>query len=311
MRSLDQAGYAPSQLRLWRLAGRSCAGLILTGGVTGSGKSTTAQLFLETLPGLELKAIYTVEDPIEYPIRGVHQIEVLRDLGSEDETRRRYARVLQALLRGDPDGVFIGEVRDRMTAGFALQIAATGHLSMSTLHVRMISNMVPRLTDSDMGLSRGALTNPDIINLLAFQSLVPLVCPVCALEPAAAAEADPEVAELLQVLDEKFRVPTARMRFKNAGGCTACQHRGTAGRTVVAEMWQPDRRWLQMVRSGDDYEALLYYRGLSDRDFGSGDMTGKTVFEHALSKAIAGRVDPRVCNDFQTFERFEILEPAA
>jgi general secretion pathway protein E len=311
MRSLDEAGYAPSQLRLWRLAGRSCAGLILTGGVTGSGKSTTAQLFLETLPGLDRKAVYTVEDPIEYPIQGVHQIEVLRDLGSEEETRRRYARVLQALLRGDPDGVFIGEIRDRMTAGFALQIAATGHLSMSTLHVRMISNMIPRLTNSDMGLSRGALTNPDIINLLVFQSLVPLVCPACALTPPAAAEADPEVAELLEILRDKFRVPTHRMRFKNPAGCPACRHRGTAGRTVVAEMWQPDRRWLQMVRAGDDYEALLHYRSLSDRDFCSGDMTGKSVFEHALYKAIAGLVDPRQCNDFQTFERFEILEATA
>lgn len=311
MRSLDEAGYAPSQLRLWRLAGRSCAGLILTGGVTGSGKSTTAQFFLETLPDLDCKALYTVEDPIEYPIRGVHQIEVLRDLGSEEETRRRYARVLQALLRADPDGVFIGEIRDRMTAGFALQIAATGHLSMSTLHVRMISNMVPRLTDpEDMGLSRAALTNPDIINLLVFQALVPLACRLCALPPAAAAEADPEVAELLEILREKFRVPTDRMRFKKPGGCPACKRRGTAGRTVVAEMWQPDRRWLQMVRSGDDYEALLYYRSLSDRDFCSDNMTGKTVFEHALSKAIAGRVDPRVCNDFQSFERFEILEAA-
>lgn len=311
MRSLDQAGYAPSQLRLWRLAGRSCAGLILTGGVTGSGKSTTAQLFLETLPGLDRKAIYTVEDPIEYPIQGVHQIEVLRDLGSDEETRRRYARVLQALLRGDPDGVFIGEIRDRMTAGFALQIAATGHLSMSTLHVRMISNMVPRLTDSEMGLSRGALTNPGIVNLLAFQSLVPLVCPACALAPPAAAEADAEVAELLEILRDKFRVPTGRMRFRNPEGCRDCRQRGTGGRTVVAEMWQPDRRWLQMVRAAEDYEALLHYRSLSDRDFCSANMTGKTVFEHALFKAIEGLVDPRVCNDFEAVERFEILEAAA
>lgn len=317
MRTLDDAGYAPSHLRLWRIAGRSASGLILVAGVVGSGKSTSMKIFIETLPGLPFKAIYTVEDPIEYEIRGAHQIEVLRDLGDDNETRRRYAKAMKGLLRADLDGCFIGEVRDGLTAGFALQISETGHLSLATVHVHLISSIVPRLTNDDVGLSRQALTSPNIINLLVYQSLVPLLCQKCAEPPDVASAADPEVAELLAFLKTEFKVPTHRMRFKHVGGCAACgasgdrAGRGTTGRTVVAEMWQPDRTWLQHVRAGDDYAGLLHYRSHSDADFCSENMDGKTVFEHALFKAIHGQIDPRECNTFDSFERFEILRRPA
>jgi len=307
VKTLAEAGYSPSHLKLWQIAGRSGSGLIFVAGVTNSGKSTSMKLFIETLPGLDTKAIMTVEDPIEYEIFGAHQIEVLRDLSDEDETRRRYAKAMKGLLRADLDGCFIGEVRDGLTAGFALQISETGHLSMGTLHVHLICNIVPRLTNEQVGLSRQALTSPNIINTLVYQALVPLLCPVCADTPDVAAEMDPEVAEFLYVLDSKFKVPNTSLRFKHAAGCTACRGRGTAGRTIVAEMWQPDRQWLQLVREGDDYGALLHYRFHSNGDFFSENMTGKTVFEHTFFKALSGLVDPRECNSFETFERFEIM----
>ena len=117
---------------------------VLLSGVTSSGKSTSLKSFIETLPGLDQRAIYTVEDPIEYEIAGAHQIEVLRDMASDDETRRRYAEVMRALMRSDPDGVMLGEIRDKLTALFALQIAETGHLAMGTVHAHLISNIIPR-----------------------------------------------------------------------------------------------------------------------------------------------------------------------
>ena len=306
MKSLVEAGYSSSQLKQWRSAGRSCSGLILVTGVVGSGKSTSMKLFIETLPDLESKAINTVEDPIEYEIRGAHQTEV-PSAQDEQEKRRRWGDVMRAMLRADPDGCFIGEIRDDLTAGFALQFSESGHLSMATLHAHLISNIVPRLTNANMGLNRQALTNPNILNLLVYQALVPVLCTACAETPAVAAARDHEVAELLDLLTTKFSVATENLRFKRDGGCACCKGRGTVGRTIVAEMWLPDRQWLALVRKDEDYAALLHYRSHSDGDLASENMNGKTVFEHALYKALHGQIDPRECHSFDSFERFEVL----
>jgi type II secretory ATPase GspE/PulE/Tfp pilus assembly ATPase PilB-like protein len=303
------AGYAPSHLRLLRLAARAGKGIVLLAGVTSSGKSTSLKSFIETMPGLDQKAIYTVEDPIEYEIAGAHQIEVLRDIANDDETRRRYAEVMRALMRSDPDGVMLGEIRDKLTALFALQIAETGHLAMGTVHAHLVSNIIPRLTNDQIGISRQALTGPNIINLLVYQALVPTLCRHCALPTAHALALDPDVAEIDEVLRRRFRLPTSSLRWARPGGCAACAERGTRGKTIVAEMLQPDRTWLRHVRHNDDDAALQHFRSTSDRAFDSPDMTGKTVFEHALFKALRGEIDARTCEEFDGFERFEILPP--
>ncbi len=306
----DNAGYAPSHLHLLRLAGRSGKGIVLLSGVTSSGKSTSLKSFIETLPGLEQKAIYTVEDPIEYEIAGAHQIEVLRDIADDDQTRRRYAEVMRALMRSDPDGVMLGEIRDKLTALFALQIAETGHLAMGTVHAHLISNIIPRLTNDQIGVSRQALTGPNIINLLVYQALVPKLCRHCALATPQALAIDSDAREIDEVLRRRFRLSTTSLRWTRPGGCIACDGRGTRGKTIVAEMMQPDRLWLRHVRNNDDDAALQHFRAVGDRVFESGDMTGKTVFEHALWKALQGDIDVRNCEEFDGFERFEIL-PAA
>ncbi|MFL6700012.1 MAG: GspE/PulE family protein [Vitreoscilla sp.] len=303
----DAAGYAPSHLRLLRLAGRAGKGIVLLSGVTSSGKSTSLKSFIETLPGLEQKAIYTVEDPIEYEIAGAHQIEVLRDIANDDETRRRYAEVMRALMRSDPDGVMLGEIRDKLTALFALQIAETGHLAMGTVHAHLISNIIPRLTNDQIGVSRQALTGPNILNLLVYQALVPKLCRCCALPTALALRVDSDAREIEEVLRRRFGLATARLRWTRPEGCAACQGRGTHGKTIVAEMLQPDRVWLRHVRNNDDDAALQHFRSSSNRLFDSPDMTGKTVFEHALFKALQGEIDVRNCEEFDGFERFEIL----
>ena len=305
--TFEKAGYARSQLRLLREAGRSGKGIVLIAGVTSSGKSTSLKCLIETLPGLESKAVYTVEDPIEYEIRGAHQIEVLRDLADDDLTNARYADTMRALMRGDPDGVMMGEIRDRLTAMFALQIAETGHLAMGTVHAHLISTIVPRLTNDQIGLSRQALTGPNILNLLVYQALVPKLCTACADTTPTAVEADPDVAEIVEVLEKKYRVPTHRLRWEHRGGCPHCQWRGIRGKTIVAEMLRPDRTWLRHVRNNEDDAAVLHFRSQSDGDFLSPDMTGKTVFEHTLWKALQGEVDVRSCEEFDSFARFEVL----
>ena len=303
----DAAGYAPSHQRLLRLAGRAGKGIVLLSGVTSSGKSTSLKSFIETLPGLDQKAIYTVEDPIEYEIVGAHQIEVLRDIANDDETRRRYAEVMRALMRSDPDGVMLGEIRDKLTALFALQIAETGHLAMGTVHAHLISNIIPRLTNDQIGVSRQALTGPNILNLLVYQALVPRLCRCCSLPTAMAIRLDPDAREIEGVLRRRFGLSTAGLRWTRPEGCAACQGRGTHGKTIVAEMLQPDRVWLRHVRNNDDDAALQHFRSFGNRVFDSPDMSGKTVFEHALYKALQGEIDVRNCEEFDGFERFEIL----
>jgi len=259
------------------------------------------------LPGLAHKAIYTVEDPIEYEIAGAHQIEVLRDMANDDETRRRYAEVMRALMRSDPDGVMLGEIRDKLTALFALQIAETGHLALGTVHAHLISNIIPRLTNDQIGVSRQALTGPNILNLLVYQALVPRLCRCCALPTSIALRVDVDVREIDEVLRRRFAIDTAGLRWTRPGGCPACQGRGSAGKTIVAEMLQPDRTWLRHVRNNDDDAALQHFRASGNRSFSSPDMNGKTVFEHALYKALQGEIDVRNCEEFDGFERFEIL----
>ncbi|MEY4564609.1 MAG: hypothetical protein RLZZ618_3886 [Pseudomonadota bacterium] len=306
--TFEGAGYAPSQLKLLREAGRSGKGIVLIAGVTSSGKSTSLKCLIETLPGLESKAIYTVEDPIEYEIRGAHQIEVLRDLADEELTESRYADTMRALLRGDPDGVMLGEIRDRLTAMFALQIAETGHLAMGTVHAHLLSTIVPRLTNDQIGVSRQALTGPNILNLLIYQALVPRLCRSCADHTDVAAARDADIAELVGVLKTRFKVCTTTLRWQHPGGCAVCQGRGTCGKTLVAEMLRPDRTWLRLVRQNDDDAAVTHFRSASDGNFFSPDMTGKTVFEHTLWKALQGEVDVRNCEEFDSFTRFELTE---
>lgn len=304
--TFDKAGYAPSQLRLLREAGRGGKGIVLIAGVTSSGKSTSLKCLIETLPGLETKSIYTVEDPIEYEIKGAHQIEVLRDLADEDLTTSRYADAMRALMRGDPDGVMMGEIRDRLTAMFALQIAETGHLAMGTVHAHLISTIIPRLTNDQIGVSRQALTGPNILNLLVYQALVPVLCHHCADSTQTAMRCDADVREIVSTLESRFKLPTERLRWMHPGGCAACAGRGTKGKTLVAEMLRPDRTWLRLVRNGDDDAAVMHFRSTSDGNFLSADMTGKTVFEHALWKALQGQIDVRNCEEFDSFSRFEI-----
>lgn len=306
-----KAGYAQSHIKLLRSAAIAGKGMILIAGVTGSGKTTSLKNFIETLPGLHEKAIFTVETPIEYEIQDCHQMEVPQDQLDEAVTQQNFAKVFKGLMRGDLDVCSVGEVRDGMTGNFLLQMSETGHMGMGTVHIHMLTNIAPRLTNKDIGLTRQQLTSPHILNLLVYQALVPMLCKHCCLsleESLADAEIAEEIAELVELSRSKLFVPTEGMRFRRLGGCQHCKGRGTMGRRLVAEMFQPDRRWLELVRSGDDYGALAHYRSFSDGDLCSDNMTGKVVFEHALLRAIRGEIDPRECDQFETFERFELSE---
>lgn len=322
--SYEELGYAPSQSALMRDAANMPSGFILFSGVTGSGKTTTLKSFVETHPGQGSMAFYSIEDPVEYPLKGVHQIVLQRDLMDTAGSMRQYNETVASLVRSDPDVVIVGEFRDMASARAGQQIVETGHLALGTVHAHLMSGIVPRLTNEEIGMSRDVLTNPNMLSLLAYQALVPRLCVQCRLgyedalrvaeqrdqsNPQGSFEAQ-HLRELLQVLDERFRVSTSGLRFRNPCGCKACGNRGTRGVTVVAEMMIPDRRWLELTRGGLDYEATVHYRQMSDGRFDTPSMTGKTVLEHALFKALDGMVDPRQCQRFDSLKRFDLSASA-
>lgn len=316
-----QLGYSESQRLMMLDVSNMPSGFVIFAGVTGSGKTTTLKTFIETHPGNGTMAIYSMEDPVEYPLRGVHQIALQRDISNVEGSKRMYNEVVASLMRADPDIVIVGEIRDGATAGAGQQIVETGHMALGTVHAHLISGIVPRLTNEEIGMSRDVLTNPNMLSLLAYQALTPKLCIHCRMEGDEAVELAREsdsknpdisneakqIGDIIEAIGSRFSLNAGNMRYKRVGGCEQCNFRGTKGVTVVAEMVIPDRKWLEYTRDGKDYEAMIHYRQMSDKRFDTDNMNGKTIFEHTLSKAFKSEVDPRQCERFDNFKRFDTL----
>lgn len=301
--TFQDLGYERSQCDLWEQAQSTPSGAVLIAGVTGSGKSTTQKSFIELNPAAPVMSIYTVEDPVEYPIKYTHQIPIQRDLSKPDESSKKYADAITALMRGDLDVCMLGEVRDRPSATAMQQLTETGHMGLGTVHAHLLSGIVPRLCNPEIGMSREVITGPNMLTLLVYQALVPKLCLECALSTDEVLQQAPETTTIVDQLTA-LGLPVPEFRWKRQGGCSCCKSRGTNGLTVVAEMMMPTEEWLKPTREGRDPDAVEAYRSVSDGDLLSSNMDGKTVFEHTLYKAANGWVDARQCQRFDNFARF-------
>jgi general secretion pathway protein E len=193
-------------------------GVLLITGPTGSGKTTTLYASLLRLNTPE-KKIFTVEDPIEYQLAGINQVQIKPQIGLS------FAHVLRAILRQDPDIIMIGEIRDRETAEIAVQSALTGHLVLSTLHTNDAASAVTRLLD--MGVEDYLLTST--VNGIAAQRLVRTLCRHCR-------EAYEPLPELIAQLGVEERAGTGPPRLFRARGCEHCSGTGYFGRTSIIEV---------------------------------------------------------------------------
>ncbi len=191
-------------------------GILLVTGPTGSGKSTTLYSLLRTIDGLRRK-IVTVEDPVEYRIPLVRQVQTHSEIGLT------FASALRSILRQDPDVILIGEIRDRETAEIAVRAALTGHLVFSTLHTNTALGAIPRLVD--MGVDPFLLKS-SLIGVLA-QRLMRKVCTACA------QAYEPTDDELALFSDQD--IPDALM-LKRAQGCKRCRQSGYEGRSGIHEI---------------------------------------------------------------------------
>ncbi len=215
--TLDQLGFMPEDLKQFNTFISRPHGMILVTGPTGSGKTTTLYAALNKLNRLEHKII-TIEDPIEYQLKGITQMQVLPQIGFD------FARGLRSMLRHDPDIMMVGEVRDYETAEMAIRSSLTGHLVFSTLHTNDAAGAVTRLVD--MGVEPFLIASTMIASIA--QRLVRRICPRCAESYM------PEQA----ILDE-LHIPAdelAGAKFMRGRGCEACRHTGYKGRLAIYEI---------------------------------------------------------------------------
>jgi type II secretory ATPase GspE/PulE/Tfp pilus assembly ATPase PilB-like protein len=190
-------------------------GIVLVTGPTGSGKTTTLYAALSKINDVERKII-TIEDPVEYQLRGVNQIQVNAKSGLS------FAAGLRAILRHDPDVVLVGEIRDKETAEIAVQASLTGHLVFSTLHTNDAPGAATRLVD--MGIEPYLIASS--VEVIVAQRLVRVICPKCK-EEVPASELETARAEFGELVPE---------RLYRGVGCRNCQNTGYRGRQGIFEV---------------------------------------------------------------------------
>jgi general secretion pathway protein E len=218
---------------------RSAHGIILVTGPTGSGKTTTLYAALSTINTTDINII-TIEDPIEYQIDGIGQIQVNRKI---DLT---FAKGLRSIVRQDPDVILVGEIRDLETAEIAIQSALTGHLVFSTLHTNDSASAVTRLID--MGIEPFLVTS-SIISILA-QRLVRVICKDCK-------EAYTPDQESLQNIGLTPEMLEGNQIYRGRG-CPSCLNTGYMGRTGIFELMGLDDTVKNMILKTSDANAIKH-----------------------------------------------------
>jgi general secretion pathway protein E len=215
-------------------------GMVLVTGPTGSGKTTTLYTGLLRLNTVARK-IVTVEDPIEYQLTGINQIQVKPQIGLN------FANLLRSILRQDPDVIMIGEIRDLETAQIAVQAALTGHLVLSTLHTNSAASTMTRLRD--MGLEDYLMTAT--LKAVLAQRLVRRLCPLCK-------TAEPAPAALIERfgLERLAAGKAITLYHHHPIGCPECRGTGFRGRRAIAELLVPNRAIDQLIFDGADDAAI-------------------------------------------------------
>jgi general secretion pathway protein E len=213
-------------------------GMVLVTGPTGSGKTTTLYTGLLKLNTVA-RNVVTVEDPIEYQLAGINQIQVKPQIGLN------FANLLRSILRQDPDVIMIGEIRDLETVQIAVQAALTGHLVLSTIHTNSAAATMTRLRD--MGLEDYLMTAT--LKAVLAQRLVRRLCPVCRTP-------DPAPSALIERLDLERLAPAETITLFHPKGCPACRGTGYRGRRAIAELLVPNRAIDRLIFEGADDSAI-------------------------------------------------------
>ncbi len=244
--SLDVVGFAAEDLRRFRRYIKEPYGMVLVTGPTGSGKTTTLYAALNEIKSEEDKII-TIEDPVEYQIRGITQIPVNEKKGLT------FARGLRSILRHDPDKILVGEIRDAETAQIAINSALTGHLVFTTVHANNVVDVLGRFLN--MGVEPYNFVSA--LNCILAQRLVRQICDFCAIEVA---YSDAELVENgLEPADWQG------FKFREGTGCMECGGTGFRGRSAIHELLELDdevREMLLEKRPGSEIRKKARDKGM-------------------------------------------------
>jgi type IV pilus assembly protein PilB len=221
-------------------------GMILSTGPTGSGKTTSIYAILKILNTRE-KNITTIEDPVEYRIKGANQIQV------NTRTNLTFANGLRSVLRQDPNIIFVGEIRDNETAGIAVNAALTGHLVLSTLHTNDAATAIPRLVDMKVEPYLVAST----VNIVIAQRLVRKICEVCKVSTVMSLE---ELAKSfpMEAIKRHFIPvgPKREIRVYLGKGCKSCHFTGYAGRLGIFEVLEVTKEIRELIAEKADSDVI-------------------------------------------------------
>ena len=258
LKKIDEIGITEKNLEILKKALSSPNGIFLVTGPTGSGKSTTLYASLNEINNVTEKII-TVEDPVEYKLKGIQQVQVNAKVGLT------FAGALRSILRQDPDIIMIGEIRDLETLEIAIKAALTGHLVISTLHtneaVRAINRMI------DMGADPFMVAT-SLVGVEA-QRLVKTICPYC---KTTYKPADVYLEPIKGILPKNSV-------FYKGKGCEKCNMTGFSGRTLITEIFLNDEHLEALISKNKDKLELLHY--LQKKGY-------KTMFYDGLLKALKG-----------------------
>lgn len=236
--SLSEMGFDDETLERYQELLSRPHGVLLLTGPTGSGKTTTLYASLSSMDA-DSRKIITVEDPVEYQLSGINQIQV------KPQIELDFALALRSILRQDPDIIMIGEMRDGETAQIGVQSALTGHLVLSTLHTNTAAAAITRL--EDMGIERYLITSS--VNGVLAQRLVRKLCQECR-KPVQASE------EILVGHGLRRFLKSADDTVYQAVGCDACKHTGYKGRTGIHELFVLDSAMHEAILAGADATTL-------------------------------------------------------
>jgi type II secretory ATPase GspE/PulE/Tfp pilus assembly ATPase PilB-like protein len=261
--TLEDFGFSHTDREKILAAVKRPSGMILATGPTGSGKTTTLYTLLRMLNNSEV-SIVTIEDPIEYAVSGIKQIQV------NARTGLTFALGLRSILRQDPNIIMVGEIRDAETAGIAVNTALTGHLLLSTLHTNDAATTLPRLLD--MGID--AYLVASTIAVAIGQRLVRRVCSDCKEEVVVSAVR----AEALATLPLRKKITEGEI-FYRGKGCESCQGSGYSGRLCVNEVISADddvREAIMREASSNEIKKIAIANGMT------------TMLDDGVEKARAG-----------------------
>jgi type IV pilus assembly protein PilB len=268
--AFEELGFRPSALKKLLPEIQKPNGMIITTGPTGSGKTTTLYAILKKLNQPDVKII-TLEDPIEYKLKGINQSQID---ASKDYT---FADGIRSILRQDPDIVMVGEIRDLETADTAIQASLTGHLLLSTIHTNDAAGAIPRFLS--MGVEKSLLA--PAISVIMAQRLVRRICSECKSEASLSKE-DRAIAEqaLAAIPSEAEESLPEQLVFYSGNGCEACNGTGYKGRVGVYELIVKNKDIESYILSGDVSE------------YGMEELAAKhgmvTMLQDGLLKALDG-----------------------